>query len=775
MSGSSRSTLSPADRVQVALRDFRDIAADPKRALKNESGPITAELLREPGRFGLGQRVGDQQPAATAASVCGFCSTGCGLTVSLDASGEAIGLSPRTQYPVNLGMACPKGWEALEVLAADDRATRPLLREGDALRPVDWDTALDAFCDGFQRVQNRHGLDSVAFLSTGQIATEEMALLGTVAKFGMGLVHGDGNTRQCMATAVTAYKQSFGFDAPPYTYADFERSDALIFWGANPCLAHPIMWERVMRNPRRGRGLEIACLDPRRTETAMQATQHLPLRPKSDLVLAYGLAKMLIDRGAIDHDFVAAHTSGFERYAEHVAAFGLDLVARETELPAAMIERLADTLAQAVESGRAVSHWWTMGVNQSHEGTRLAQAIIALALMTGQIGKPGTGANSITGQCNAMGSRLFSNTTSLLGGRSFESADDRREVAGILGIDEARIPREPSLAYDQIIDGIEDGRIRGLWVIATNPAHSWIHRGRLERLRERLEFLVVQDMYDSTETARIADLVLPAAGWGEKDGTFINSERRIGRHRKVSRAPGEALADFAIFRLIADRWGCGEVAGRWTDPEAAFGLLRELSAGQPCDITGIDGYAALDSAGGIQWPFSKELAGTSASDDEITERRLFADGHFFHADGRARFICDAPTELPEPTDAAYPLTLLTGRGSASQWHTQTRTAKSAVLRKLYPSQPYVELDPRDADALGDDDGPVATGDRVAVESRRGRVEVIAHVTPTVGRGRVFLPMHDVGTNRLTHGSFDPHSRQPSYKASAVRVELVSRR
>ena len=752
-------TPSIKDRVTVALQDFRAIAADPRRALRDADGAMTSELLRQPAEFGLGQRVAGQLPAATTTSVCGYCSTGCGLTISLDADGRAIGLSPKTEYPVNLGMACPKGWEALEVLKADDRAARPLLRGRDGLQPVSWDEALAAFCGEFKAIQNESGRDAVAFLSTGQIATEEMALLGSVAKFGMGLIHGDGNTRQCMATAATAYKQSFGYDAPPYTYADFEQSDTLVFWGANPCLAHPIMWERVTRN--RQPNLEIVVIDPRRTETAMQSTQHLPLAPKSDLTLAYGLAKLLIDDGAIDEAFIDAHTDGFDAFASHVADFDLDRVSAATGLPPESIERLATTLAR----GRAVSHWWTMGVNQSYEGTRLAQAIIALSLMTGQIGRPGTGANSITGQCNAMGSRLFSNTTSLLGGRRFESAADRRDVASILGLDDSAIPSQPSLAYHEILDAVRAGTIRGLWVIATNPAHSWINQGVMDEVREKLDFLVVQDMYTTTETARMADLVLPAAAWGEKDGTFINSERRIGRHRKVAQAPGEALADFTIFRLVADRWGCGDWIDRWTDPEAAFGILQELSAGLPCDITGIDGYAMLDECGGVQWPFSRAEADSPGDGGRPgVERRLFADGRFFHDDGRARFVADDPRPMPEPTDAAYPLVLLTGRGSASQWHTQTRTSKSAVLRKLYPAKPYVEVHPVDAAASG-----IASGDVVSVTSRRGSVEVVAHVTPTVGRGRVFLPMHDAATNRLTHAAFDPHSKQPSYKACAVAI------
>jgi anaerobic selenocysteine-containing dehydrogenase len=689
--------------------------------------------------------------------VCGFCSVGCSLDVNVR-DGVAVSLSPTPDYPVNLGMACPKGWEALTPLRAPDRATTPLLRANreSPQEPVDWPTALDAMVDRFKAVQAEHGPAAVAYLSTGQIASEEMALLGAVAKFGMGIVHGDGNTRQCMATAVVAYKESFGFDAPPYTYADLEESDVVVLWGANPCIAHPILWERICRNPHHP---EVVVIDPRVTETAAAATQHYPLLPKSDLTLLYGLAHLLIAWGAVDKDFVEAHTEGFNGFAAHVEAFTPERVSAATGLPTDALELLADTIAQ----GKRVSFWWTMGVNQSHEGVRVAEAIIALALLTGNIGRPGTGANSITGQCNAMGSRLWSNTSSLFGGRSFSDAGDRADVAGVLGIDPAAIPDRTSWAYDQIVEGIRAGEIKALWVIATNSAHSWIHQNDLADLLGRLDVLVVQDIYATTETAQLADIVLPAAGWGEKEGTFINSERRYGRIKRVCRAPGQALADFSIFKLVADAWGCGDMFDEWSSPEAAFAIMQRLSADQPCDISGIDGYAALDRAGGIQWPYP--VAGEPQRGDQ--ERRLFGDGRFLHADGRARFLYEEPRPVAEPTSAAFPYILLTGRGSSSQWHTQTRTSKSAILRTLYPDQPYVEISPPDAAAVG-----VITDDWVMVASTRGEMEARAYVTPTVAAGQVFVPMHYAATNRLTYASFDPYSRQPSYKYAAVAVRRL---
>ncbi|MFO1007552.1 MAG: nitrate reductase [Planctomycetaceae bacterium] len=741
--------------------------------LHQTTGPLTRELLLRPGGFGLGQVPEKSAPDALTTVVCGYCSTGCGLNVHLR-DGEAVSLTPRTDYPVNLGMACPKGWEALTVLQAPDRATVPLLRDANGhMVPLDWASAVKTFATKFKQIQEEHGPHSVAFLGTGQLTTEELAFLGCLGKFGMGMRHGDGNTRQCMATAAVAYKQSFGFDAPPYTYADFEESDTIVLIGSNLCIAHPIMWERVMRNPHKP---QIIVIDPRRTETAMAATLHLPAYPKSDQILLYGVARELIHRGWIEREYIAAHTNGFEEFSQFVEQYTFDVVCQETGLDASLIEEFIERIHQ----GQKVSFWWTMGVNQSHQGVRTAQAIINLALMTGNIGRPGTGANSITGQCNAMGSRLYSNTSSLIGGRDFTDPADREHVASLLGIDMARIPTQNSWAYHEILEGILKGQIKGLWVVCTNTAHSWINQDFARDVLSRLDFLVVQDMYTTTETAQMADLVLPAAGWGEKDGSFINSERRIGVVRKVSRAPGQALADFAIFRLVAEEWGCGDMFRAWTDPQAAFQIIQKLSEGQPCDITGLGTYNQIDAVGGVQWPCVSTMPrdgerGPTGNTSQrstreaqsSTERRLFEDGQFYHKDGRARFLFERSQPLPEPVSSQYPLVLLTGRGTASQWHTQTRTSKSAVLRKLYPETIYLEMNTMDGKRAG-----IAPHSQVEIRSRRGAITATVILTPAIPEGQVFLPMHYPETNRLTSAAFDPYSKQPAYKACAVRVTAV---
>jgi assimilatory nitrate reductase catalytic subunit len=727
-------------------------------SLQAKTGPLSRDLLLEPSKFGLGKLPFKSTPDFATRMVCGYCSIGCGLIGHLK-NGQAVGLSPATEYPVNMGMACPKGWEALEVLQAPDRAKTPLLRNkiSGILEPCTWHDALTSFSERFKGIQNKYGNDAVAFLSTGQIVTEEMAFLGALAKFGMGILDGDGNTRQCMATSAVAYKQSFGFDAPPYSYSDLELSDVVFLIGSNMAIAHPILWERVLRNPNNPK---ILVVDPRKTETAMAATSHLPILPKSDLVFLYCLAQVLIENDWVDSEYIASATHGYEEFAAFVKPFTPESQSHLIGLTPEVIREVV----KIIHEGKSVSFWWTMGVNQSHEGTRTAQAIINLALMTGNMGRPGTGANSITGQCNAMGSRLFSNTTNLLGGHDFLNEGHRQKIADLLGMDLSRIPTRNSLSYHEIIQQIEKGKIKGLWIIATNPAHSWIEKNALFRAFQGLDFLVVQDMYHSTETAQMADLVLPAAGWGEKDGTFINSERRIGLVKKIAKAPGHALSDFSIFNLIANYWGCADLFKEWKDPESVFQILKKISVGQPCDFSGIKDYLMLEEQMGIQWPFSQ--ADATLGPPSVA-RRLFEDGRYYHADGKARFIFENPRAPLEIPDLDFPFWLLTGRGAASQWHTQTRTGKSQVLNKLSPKSIYAEINYQDAKDLG-----IAPGTKVRVTTRRGSLVANTSISHSIQKGQVYLPMHYVETNCLTLAQFDPYSKQPSYKACAVKLEPV---
>ncbi len=718
--------------------------------LRQFDGPLTRELIKKPAKFGLSSLPERIQPDSTTSAVCGYCSTGCSLRVHRK-DDQAINITPDLDYPVNLGMACPKGWEALAAIKADDRGTTPLLKneQGEHVA-IDWDSAASTFVDRMKAIQEKHGKASVAFLSTGQMPMEEMALLGSFAKFGMGVVHGDGNTRQCMATSVVSYKESFGFDAPPFAYSDFELSDTLIFFGANPCIAHPILWERVLRNPNNP---NVIVVDPRLTETASTADQHLAIKPKGDLALIYSVAAELITNNWVDADYIKESTEGYEDFQAFLSDWNPQRGAEESGVS----EQEIKDLARQIHEGGKVSFWWTMGVNQSHQGVRTAQGIINLALMTGNIGKPGTGANSITGQTNAMGSRLFSNTTGLLGGRNFTVEQDRKDVAEILNIPVESIPTENSLDYGNILKAVDSGEVKALWIIATNPAHSWIDRSFFDKIAKKLEFLVVQDMYHSTETAQKADLYLPAAAWGEKEGTVINSERRIGINKKVSKAPGQALSDFNIFRLLSHQWGCGDMFKEWSSPEAAFKILQKLSKGRPCDFTGIADYKHIDNNGGIQWPY--------LGHEEQNERRLFEDGKYYRPNQKALFCFEAPRDNPENTSENFPFVLLTGRGSASQWHTETRTSKSEILRKLYPKDTWVEIHPSDAANKN-----LNEGDWLTLRSPRGSMRARAKLVRGTQKGTLFVGMHDKTTNLLTYPAFDPYSKQPNYKHCAVCIE-----
>jgi len=688
-------------------------------------------------------------------SICGYCSTGCCLRTHVK-DGKVVKVVGNPDYWVNRGNACIKGLRFLDHLGAYDRAVQPYLRNhAGKLEPVEWSTALRAFTSNFKNIQQKYGNGSIAFLSTGQMTNEEYAFLGALAKFGMHIIHGDGNTRQCMSTAVVAYQQSFGFDAPPFTYKDFEESDVMIFIGANVATAHPIMWTRALANKNEP---VVLVIDPRKTSTARgHRSEHYAVKPKSDLILLYGVANILIENNWIDSKYIREHTIGFEDFRCHVGKYSLEKISAETGLTREQILRFAEI----IHKGKRVSFWWTVGINQGYQAVRTAQAIINLALMTGNIGRPGTGANSITGQCNAMGARLFSNTTNLLGGYDFKNPDNRRKVADILGIDENLIPNAASLPYDKLLEEIQNERIKGLWIVCTNPIHSWVNTKGLIETFKKLEYLVVQDMFYTTETAQTADLILPAAGCGEKDGTFINSERRIGIVRKIMDPPGKALPNFIIFKKIAEAWGSADLFKEWSSPEDVFQILKKISKGQPYDISGIKDYKMIEDNFGIQWPFPESVNSFE------NERRLFEDGRYYFADGKARFFFEDISDPPEKPSDEFPFILLTGRGSVAQWHTLTRSNKSEMLRRYSPPEAYVEINQADAKRFSIDQN-----EWVVVSSKRGEIKAKAKLGDNVQPGQVFIPMHYREANILTFPAFDPYSRQPSFKYSAVNVKKI---
>ena len=451
-------------------------------------------------------------------STCNLCALACNIDFYVD-NGKIQKVSPTVDYPVNQGFCCIKGLNLDKQQTKIKARKSPLLRdENGEMREISWNKGFEVFAKKMTEIQAKYGKESVAYISTGQMTTEDMALLGHVGRNYMGM-HGDGNTRLCMATSVVAHKQSFGFDAPPYTLNDAELSDTIILIGANPVIAHPVFWGRIRKN----KDAKIITVDPRKSETAINSHMWVDIKPKSDLVLLYTLANVLIQNGWIDKKYIDEHTEGYEDFKNHVSKFTLDNVEEETGISK---ERVLE-LAEIIHNGKRVSFWWTMGVNQGYQAVRTAQSIINLALITGNIGRPGTGANSLTGQCNAMGSRAFSNTAGLYGGGDFDNPIRRKAVAEALEVDESVLATKPTLPYNVIIEKAIAGEIKGLWVICTNPRHSFTNNDEFKKAVENLDFLVVQDIYEDTHTAQLCDLYLPSVPAIKKERILINTERRL--------------------------------------------------------------------------------------------------------------------------------------------------------------------------------------------------------------------------------------------------------
>ncbi|HKE87008.1 MAG TPA: molybdopterin-dependent oxidoreductase, partial [Vicinamibacterales bacterium] len=495
-------------------------------------------------------------PDRWVATTCGYCSVGCGMFIGVK-DGRAVSVRGNPDHPVNRGMLCPKGLSEHHTIAADNRARYPLLRRGGSRERVSWADAIATMAARFRDVQARYGPGAVGVISTGQLVTEEFYALGKLVQLGLGTSNYDGNTTLCMSTAVQGYKRSFGSDGPPGAYEDFERADVIVLIGANIAENHPILCWRLRSNP----GTTLIVVDPRVTKTAMMADLHLPIRPRSDLALVNGLIHVVLEHNLVDRDYVERHTTGFDELRESVRSYTPERVAEITGLTPEIVFRTAWTYARA-EAGLIA---WTMGVNHSTKGTETVNAINNLALITGNIGRVGAAPLSITGQCNAMGTREAGFASIMPGYRKFENAADREELATLWNVPVERIPTARGLAYPDIIEAALDKRIRALWIIATNPIVSFPNLGALQQALEGLEFLVVQDGYHPTPTSEYAHLMLPAAMWGEKEGTYTNTERRVSKVNRAVAPPGEARTDFDIFLDLAGALGVrDEIFPGWT-------------------------------------------------------------------------------------------------------------------------------------------------------------------------------------------------------------------
>ncbi len=696
-------------------------------------------------------------------TTCGYCSVGCGMLIGVR-DGRAVAVRGNEAHPVNLGKLCPKGLAEHETLHAASRARHPLLRNRKGrLERVGWDDALDALVREFRRVQSEHGPQALGVISTGQLVTEEFYALGKLVQLGFGTTNYDGNTTLCMASAVSGYKRSFGSDGPPGAYDDFEQADAVFLIGANIADNHPILCYRLEQN----RDKTVVVADPRVSKTARMADLYLPLRPRSDIALLNGMAHVLIRAGLIARDYIDAHTSGYEELERHLRRYTPERVAAATGLGEEQVYRAALLYGRA----KAPLLAWTMGVNHSTKGTETVNAINNLALLTGNVGKPGASPFSITGQCNAMGTRETGFTASMPGYRDFASEADRAELARLWNVDPGELPRSRGHAYPDIVEDCVKGRVKALWVIATNPLVSFPNIGVLRQGLRNLEFLAVQDGFHPTPTTEIADLVLPAAIWGEKTGTYTNSERRVSKVNKAVDPPGEARADFDICMAVAERLGVRDrLYPGWAGVEDAFDEWRKVSKGRLCDYSGLS-YALLDRYHGIQWPFAHADAADAADAAEAgggrpATRRLYGDGRYESPDRRAKLFAVEWEPYPEQPTEAYPFVFNTGR-TVEHWHTRTKTKEVKILERMAPSA-WLEMNPRDARQLG-----LRPHDLVTVASPRGRIDnVELRITEIVAPGQVFMPFHyeEKNSNRLTQSAFDPISREPNYKQAAVRVE-----
>ena len=700
-------------------------------------------------------------------TTCPYCGVGCGLLAQPDARGGAT-IVGDPLHPANFGGICSKGSALGETLGLDDRLLHPLQRQADgALARIGWDEALVAVADGFRRVIERDGPDAVAFYLSGQLLTEDYYVANKLMKGCIGSANVDTNSRLCMASSVAGHRRAFGADTVPGLYADLDEADLIVLVGSNAAWCHPVLFQRMVRN-RTGRGAKIVVIDPRRTATAEEADLLLQIEPGMDSALFCGLLVHLADTGALDASYIAKHTTGFDAtlaLAREIAP-NPRATARAAGLPEKNVARFFD-LFRAIE--RTVT-CFSQGVNQSAQGTDKVNAIINCHLMTGRIGRPGMGPFSLTGQPNAMGGREVGGLANQLAAHMGFNAADIDRVGRFWRT--PRLATREGLKAVQMFEAVARGEIKALWVMATNPAVSLPRAGAVRQALGKLELFVVSENVRSNDTLNSgAHLLLPAAAWGEKDGTVTNSERRISRQRTFLPTPGEAKPDWWIVSQVARRMGFGD-AFAYVSAADIFREHAALSAFEnngvrDFDIGALSGItdAQYDTLDPVQWPF-----GTGKP---ARETRFFAAGGFFTPDGKGRFIAPEKPALKDATSARLPLRLNTGR-IRDQWHSMTRSGKSARLAGHLP-EPFVEVHPHDARDFGLTDGGFAR-----VSTAHGDCIVRVVVSEAQRRGSIFIPIHWSGENAssarvgdLVAPHVDPHSGQPEAKATAAAIAPVN--
>ena len=697
-------------------------------------------------------------------TTCGYCSTGCSIQVGLNEQGEAVSSQGVAGADVNRGKLCVKGIFEHELFKSSGRGDMPLVRDKifEGYEETDWDSALDKMGSEIQRIQQTYGRDSFAIISTGQLLTEEFYTLGKLSRAVIGTNNYDGNTTLCMASAVSGYKRSFGSDGPPGCYEDFEHTECLIAWGSNLPEQHPIIYWRLQEAQEK-RQFPLIVIDPRVTMLAQKADMHLAINPGTDVVLLNALCHVILEEGLEDKSYIEAHTNGYEQFEKLVSEYDPTTAAEITGIDEDTIRHVARLYAKA-DSAMSI---WTMGINQSTHGSDGVVGINNLNLVTGNIGKEGGTSLSITGQCNAMGTREWSSCSGLPGYRLLENPEHRQEIADYWGIDQEFFPKKRGLTETDIFPAIETGQIKGLWLVATNPMTSMPNTERMRKTLEKLDFLVVQDSYADVETTQYAHMYLPAATWAEKEGVFTNTERRVNIVRQVVKPNGNSKSDLWIFNNVAKRFAQGERVRFPEEPEQVFNEMKHLSKGRLVDISGMS-HDKIEEQKGIQWPYTEAMAGGASQEQakEKGDQRLYTDGDFSYADGRAKLIPLPFVDNNEKPENDYPFWLNTGR-VVEHFHTRTKTGKIGNNNKYSP-MPYMEMNPDAAFELG-----VVHGEYVRCVSKRGDTVVMAQLTQRVPHNMVFVPFHFHDcVNRLTLGLLDPHSRQPAFKQSAIRVETI---
>lgn len=730
-------------------------------------------------------------------STCPYCGVGCGVIIESEGP-HITGVRGDPTHPANFGRLCTKGstlhLTASQPITLQSRLLHPQFRAERNTKPhrITWDSALQLAADQFTRVITQHGPDAVGFYVSGQLLTEDYYVFNKLAKGLIGTNNIDTNSRLCMSSAVAGYKQTLGADAPPACYDDVNHAQCLFIVGSNAAWAHPVLFRRIEDARAANPGMKVIVADPRRTDTAGMADLFLPLLPGSDVMLFNGMLHLMLWEGWTHAEYIAKHTTGFDELKALVRNCTPERVAQTCGISVADLT----TAAKWFAASKATLSLYCQGLNQSSSGTAKNAALINLHLATAQIGKPGAGPFSLTGQPNAMGGREVGGLANLLSAhRDLANPQHRAEVAALWGV--ADVPSQPGKTAVEMFQAAADGEIKALWIACTNPAQSMPDQATVRRALQRAEFVVVQEAFATAETCAYADLLLPATTWGEKTGTVTNSERRISRVRPAIPAPGQARHDWVIAvqaaQLLEARLRpSAPTLFPYSTTEAEQGAKaiwnehRESTRGRDLDITGLS-WEMLETQGPQQWPCPSDPAGGGYVDGNATalparrhdfgKARLYEDGIFPTADGRARFAAHAWKPTAEPRESRYPFSLTTGR-LRDHWHGMTRTG---TLGRLFGhvAEPSLQMHPQDMERR-----KLASGDLVHVTSKRGSIVVPVQADATLGLSQVFMAMHWggaflsgvsatgerlAGVNALTTSAFCPTSKQPELKHAAVKV------